>query len=441
MIKTAITGYWRFAVYLVIAIIYYLLCYVIARNQTAELFALFAALFIFYLALLKFHLSDNLIREGVIFAIFLRVVLLFSTPNLSDDFYRFIWDGNLINNDINPFAAAPETLHQLEQDHNVNTGSNAALYNLLNSKQYFSVYPPVCQGIFAITSAIAAGNIYLNILLLKIVILLFEAGTILILIRLLALLNISKSHVLIYAANPLIIIELCGNIHFEAAMIFFLTLSFYFLILKKDLIAAILFGFAISSKLLPLIFLPLLFKYIGVKRSLIFAGIAGMTTIITFLPFLDNTLLQNLSSSINLYFNEFEYNASLYYLGKWLGGWNKIEVKHFLQGVLPVIAFMGIIGLSVRYKKTSFFSAALFALVIYFICSTTVHPWYITVLVLFAAITGYRFVIYWSGLIMLTYITYQTNLYLENFYLVALEYLVVISVMIYELNSRHLKIG
>src|SRR5690606_30827687 len=40
-------------------------------------------------------------------AIGFRLILLFSIPELSNDFYRFIWDGELLNRGINPFAHKP----------------------------------------------------------------------------------------------------------------------------------------------------------------------------------------------------------------------------------------------------------------------------------------------------------------------------------------------
>lgn len=436
MIKTAITGNWRFAVYLLIAIAYYLISYSTARDQTFELITLYAFLFLFYLATLKWQNSDQFIREGIWFAIGIRALLLFSTPNLSDDFYRFIWDGALMHNGINPFAVTPEAIHQGQNGNYQLNGINETIYALLNSKQYFSVYPPVCQAIFACTTWIAGGDLYFNIVLLKICILLFETGTILFLFLLLKQLQISAGNFLIYAANPLIILELTGNIHFEAAMIFFTVASFYFLLKNKYVLAAVLFGLAISSKLLPLIFLPLLFRHIGFKQTIIFSLIAGFITLATFIPFLDATMLENLGTSLNLYFNEFEYNASFYYLGKWLGGWNSEEVKSVLQRILPFVAFLSIVALAIFYRKEKFYLTCMITLMIYFLCSTTIHPWYITVLVLFAAITGYRFIIYWTGLIFLTYITYRTNAYLENFYLIAVEYAIVIGYMLFEFNRR-----
>jgi uncharacterized membrane protein len=65
--------------------------------------------------------------------------------------------------------------------------------------------------------------------------------------------------VFIYALNPLVIIELTGNLHFEAVMIFFTLLSVWLLVTNKWILASLALTLAISAKLLPIIFLPLLF--------------------------------------------------------------------------------------------------------------------------------------------------------------------------------------
>ncbi|MBK7036195.1 MAG: hypothetical protein IPH42_07580 [Bacteroidetes bacterium] len=77
----------------------------------------------------------------------------------------------------------------------------------------------------------------------------FEAGTILLLPKLLVQLKMPVKYQLIYTLNPLIILELTGNMHFEAIMVFFLVLSIYYLVKQKDIFSAIAFGFAIGSKL------------------------------------------------------------------------------------------------------------------------------------------------------------------------------------------------
>ncbi|MCB1080271.1 MAG: DUF2029 domain-containing protein, partial [Chlamydiia bacterium] len=73
-------------------------------------------------------------------------------------------------------------------------------------------------------------------------------------------------------------IELTGNLHFEAFVVFFLLLALYLLVHAKVWQAGVAFAFSIASKLLPAIFLPLFLIRLGLKRSLIFYGSVLMAT-------------------------------------------------------------------------------------------------------------------------------------------------------------------
>jgi hypothetical protein len=73
------------------------------------------------------------------------------------------------------------------------------------------------------------------------------------------------------------------------------------------------------------------------------------------------------------------------------------------------------------------------ALTAYLLLATTVHPWYISTLVVFSVFTGYRYPVIWSLLVVFSYFAYQTASYQENLFLVAVEYLLVTGVMLYEL--------
>jgi hypothetical protein len=235
----------------------------------------------------------------------------------------------------------------------------------------------------------------------------------------------------------LVIIELTGNLHLEAVMLLFLVLAIYLLVLKKQVYAAVSFGLAVGVKLLPLIFLPLLIKRLGLAKSMIFYATVGATVVVLFLPFYSVDLIPNFFSSLRLYFQTFEFNASLYYLLRWIGyqltGYNIIAT---LGIVLAIATFLTIIVIAVREKTVtwlSLFQGMLMCLTAYFLLATTVHPWYITSLVLVSLFTSYRYPIVWSAVIILSYSAYRTVPYSENLWLVAVEYVVVLSCMGYEL--------
>jgi hypothetical protein len=163
----------------------------------------------------------------------------------------------------------------------------------------------------------------------------------------------------------------------------------------------------------------------------------GATLVVLFLPFYSVDLIPNFFSSLRLYFQTFEFNASLYYLLRWIGyqfaGYNIIAA---LGTALAIAAFITIVIIAVTEKTVtwlSLFQAMLMCLTAYFLLATTVHPWYITSLVLISLFTSYRYPIVWSVVIILSYAAYRTVPYSENLWLVAVEYMVVLSYMGYEL--------
>src|SRR5688572_10224235 len=85
-------------------IAYLLLGYTIPRQNFPALLGLFAWLFAAYFCFLKSPLS---VKKGIWLAIFFRLILLFATPALSDDYFRFLWDGRLLVSGENPFLHLP----------------------------------------------------------------------------------------------------------------------------------------------------------------------------------------------------------------------------------------------------------------------------------------------------------------------------------------------
>jgi alpha-1,6-mannosyltransferase len=400
-------------------------------GQLVILFFFLSALYALALRRKVFHIGFPIILGS---AMFLRASLILMTPNLTDDYFRFIWDGLLFAHGYNPYLFLPSQFIHSSQ---AVTGITNSLYSGLNSPDYYTVYPPVCEFIFGLSARLAGGNILGNIIIIRSLILLAEFGVIFLLYRLTYKLSVSPNVVAIYAFNPLVIIELTGNLHLEVVMLLFLVLAIYLLILKKQALAAISFGLAVGVKLLPLIFLPLLIKRLGWTKSTIFYAVVAATVIALFLPFYSVDLIPNFFSSLRLYFQTFEFNASLYYLLRWIGyqiaGYNIIAT---LGTVMAIAALLIIIVIALKEKVVtwlSLFRGMLMCLTAYFILATTVHPWYITSLVLISLFTSYRYPIVWSVVIILSYAAYRTVPYSESLWLVAVEYVIVLSYMGYEL--------
>jgi alpha-1,6-mannosyltransferase len=411
--------------------------YFTERTNFLQVFFLFLILFVLYaLMLWKKSFSRNL-RIALGLAVLFRLTLLFMTPNLTDDYFRFIWDGLFVASGSNPYLTMPSAYM-----HGTLTvpGAGLSIYERLNSPDYYSVYPPVCQYIFGLAARVFGANVLWNIITIRIFVLLAECGTLALLSSITRKLNTPSGTTLIYAFNPMVIIELTGNLHPEAFMIFFLLLAIYLLMREKQILSALSLGLAVGAKLVPLIFLPLLIKRLGLVKSLKYFGIVSGTAVILFIPFISLQSISNIFASLSLYFKVFEFNASIYYVARWIGyqitGYNVIA---FSGTILAIISFLAIVIISYREKTLtwpSLFSHMLFCATVYLLFATTIHPWYLTPLIAFSVFSRYRYALVWSLLIVLSYSAYQTLPYSENLWLVALEYILLGLWLIYGFLMR-----
>lgn len=357
-------------------------------------------------------------------AIGLRLILLFSAPQLSNDFYRFIWDGELLTMGINPYAHTPNEL--ISHADFMMSDQMRVLYHGMGqlSQSNYSCYPVLNQLFFYFPGALS-DSLQTQVLSLKIIMILADIGVVLIGRKILMHLKMNPDKIWFYAFNPLIILEFTGNLHFEGVMIFFLLSAFYLLLTQKWLLAAVLLSLSIQVKLIPLMLLPLFFY----KLRFRYFGFVAMTAIIVLLIsnlMLNETFALNLLDSVNSWFVSFQFNASIFYvineIGWSLKGYDTIET---VGPFLSKLTFIGILLISFlrKYREDAdLFKTSLFVLSLYFIMSTTVHPWYIGTVLAISIFTPYMYGILWSALVMLSYAAYQQIIVEENTVLLFVEY-------------------
>ncbi len=420
---------YQYLIYFTSLVIYVWITYFTPRTDFVQFAILYTLLFLGYTYII--YRGAN-IRLGIAFAIIFRLSLLYLIPNLSDDYFRFIWDGQLLASGENPFLHIPS--------YYTASGMNEQLFAHLNSKEYFTIYPPICQFIYWTSVSIFPNDITGSVVIMRCFLLFFEIGSIFIISQLATRFQLPPKSVLIYALNPLVIIEITGNLHFEGLMVFFLLLALYHLFHNKQNLSAISFGMAAGVKLIPFIFLPLLIRKLGIKKGILYSMIVGIVFLIPFYGFRHPDLFTRYFSSIQLYFQQFEFNASIYYIVRWLGyqlvGYNIIAQAGI---VLAIITFLSIVFISMRGKRTNWqevFPKMCWAITIYLGLASIVHPWYLVTLIALVPLTGFRYPIIWSALVMLSYAPYMTFPYQENLWLVAIEYLIVGMILISELSYR-----
>jgi hypothetical protein len=423
------------------AVLYGVLLYLTPRMAFGQLLTLFGGLMLLYLGLMWLAKQEpelKWLRRGetlLLLGMAFRLIALFALPLLSDDYFRFVWDGRLLAAGVNPFELLPSEYLAQPQEM-ARLGLTEELFAGLNSPEYFTIYPPVLQAIFWLGAWLFPTNLYGHVIVMKAVVVLAEGGSLYLLLRLLRVWQKPEHWLGWYALNPLVIVELSGNLHFEALMIFGLIWAVWEWQQGRWMRAAIPFALAVASKLLPLMFMPLLIRRLGWQRSFLWGLMVAALCLLMAWPLFDLDTIQNLLQSIDLYFRKFEFNASVYYLVRWVGyqvmGYNIIQ---HAGPVLGGITVLGILAISFWEKQPDFTNlprAMMWALGLYLLFASIVHPWYVCTLVALGSPGRYRFAMIWSGLAILSYATYRTTAYEESLGLVAVEYLLVAGWLVWE---------
>jgi alpha-1,6-mannosyltransferase len=179
----------------------------------------------------------------------LRLPLVVSDPFLSTDVYRYVWDGRVQASGVNPYQYLPAdpALASLRDDW---------VYPRINRAEYArTIYPPVAQMVFA-----AVGFVWSSVTAVKAVMVGFEVLAVFCLLRLLAAAGLPLQRVLIYAWNPLPVWAFAGNGHIDAVAIGFLASALLLRVLRRDGWAGVALGLAVTTKFLPAVVAPALWR-------------------------------------------------------------------------------------------------------------------------------------------------------------------------------------
>ena len=396
--------------------------------------------FIAYLILYRFRDNFNF-RTFVFIAIAAQLVSLWHAPNLSIDYYRFIWDGEITAMGINPFDFKPNELILSS-----NFSENAYLNEIYDgisslSQRNYSCYPPINQAYFMIAS-LFADNIAINTIVLKLLIVLTELLGAIYLIRILKKSGIKTSRIWLLYLNPLWIVECTGNTHFEGVMISFFFIALYFLLQQKIIIGSFFFAIAVQIKLIPLILLPFFFRYFGFWKSVKFYVITIAAVIAFGFIQLDSSNIENFGSSLRLYFKVFEFNSFVFYhylqFGFWDTGYNMTKVYGPRLSYIAILLIFSIALIGDHFDWKKLFQRITIGFFIYLLLSNTMHPWYILPLLAFSLFSNFSFPVLWSYLIFFSYILYVYNdsSAIQVRIVSNIEYGLVISLFVYELWKK-----
>ena len=215
--------------------------------------------------------SRRLLLLALIFAALFRLSIIFFPPYLSDDIYRYVWDGRVQAAGINPYRYMPadESLAHLRDE---------KIYPNMNRRDSAqTIYPPIAEAAFLLITRFSESVTWMKAVMVGV-----EAVTVWAIIQLLISFGFARQRVLIYAWHPLVIWEFAGSGHADAMAIAFIALALLARRRHGETLTGVFLAFATCVKLFPAALFPALYRRGSWKMPLAFVT----TIFIAYLPYL-----------------------------------------------------------------------------------------------------------------------------------------------------------
>ncbi|MEJ2718433.1 MAG: glycosyltransferase 87 family protein [Deltaproteobacteria bacterium] len=253
----------------------------------------------------------------IIVGIALRATMIVSTPILENDYLRYLWDGAVAANGWSPYRFSPEAVlqgfstvpHEL-----LRLGDEGrAILSEISYPHLRTIYPPVAQAAFAIAHFLKPWSLTS----LRLVFLLFDAATLLLLIAALRSLDRSPLWIVIYWWNPLIVKEFVNSAHLDVITFPLVVGAVMLAVRQRYVWGAGSLALATGAKLWPVVILPVILSPLWRRPArliaplTLFVLIAGVLSIPILRAGLDT------SSGFVAYAKTWEMNDALYMLFFW----------------------------------------------------------------------------------------------------------------------------
>jgi hypothetical protein len=359
--------------------------------------------------------SKSILFVILILAVIFRACLLPSDPAvLSKDMYRYIWDGRVQQNGINPYRHPPDADELRELRDN-------KIYPSLNRKSYPTLYPAGAQIFFRLFHMIVGDSVsgYKSLMTL------FDVLTLFVLLGLLRIYGFDDTRFIIYAWNPLVIFEIAYSGHLEGLTVFWMVLALYLNATHKPMLAVACLAISSAIKLYPALLLPaLLNPGERLKGILTFA----VSIVLLYLPFF--IAGRKVLGFLPIYLQDpYEsFNLGLKYL-----------MMHLLPQlnyyVLSKIFLLGLIaaGLIIFFKSKQRDQAIRYAYLLMglliVLMPASLHAWYVIILIPFLCFYPAVAWLSFSCTVSLSYLKYVTPSGIMPTSVLVLEYGLLITLL------------
>ena len=303
--------------------------------------------------------------------------LLFLSYPPGNDIFRYIWEGAVQNHGLNPYAIPPDSPSGIH----LAVGELGAVWERINHRSLTAAYPPAAMLLFRLLAAISP-----SVFFFKAVFILFDLGVIALLVRVLRHRGLPAARLLLYAANPLVIVFTAGEGHLDVVQVFFLCLGCA-LLQRKTAAGALALGIAVMSKYLSAVAAPLLMgRGNGVKPLAVFVPL------LLFVPYLD--------AGWGIFGSLAEFGAAMHY--------NDSIAAVFRTSLGPAAlpALAGLLFLCLAWVFLSVddpLQSVYLSVGSVLLLLPTLHPWYLVLIAPFLCVFPSRAWLYLQAAVLFTF--------------------------------------
>ncbi|HXK58354.1 MAG TPA: glycosyltransferase 87 family protein [Acidobacteriota bacterium] len=392
--------------------------------------------------------SRSALPSVIIIALLLRLVVCLTPESRGADYYRYLWDGALTANGISPYRYSPAEALRGETDHPEIarlTRDGREILAKINHPELRTIYPPVAQGLFALSYWIEP----FNSTAWRAVLLLMDLTAGLLILILLRSARLPLTWATAYLWNPFLVIETYHFRHLDVALAPFLLVFIWGLSRRKAVVSAAGLAGAVAVKLWPALLFPLLVadfrqnRALALRKALVFACLAA--TLLT--PYWVS-LGSEANSGTVAYAKTWDANEFGFkileraggHLSRWSG--SIIDGRIIARALVVLLLFGASAWFALLSHNKGLEATALAAgtlILLMLLIGPTVYPWYFVPGVAMAPFLRRPALIFWTPLLALTYLSRSVSYPSAFFAMVHLPAWAMLVMQIHDLHRRRTK--
>lgn len=279
---------------------------------------------------------------------------------LSDDVYRYVWEGKLVANGGNPYVTAPEDMESCEL-------ADSTIFPNINHPWLPTIYPPLSMGLFTVAYLISGDSV----LGFKWLSFFFELATALGIMLLIRRYGLPHWTFLVYWFSPLVLIEFLVSNHQDILAMPFLIGTILFAEGKRPILCGLSLAAMALIKPLGLFIAPAIFLFFIGRQRIQLVAAAALVGLLAYLPFVADAGLE-VFGSLWTYLGTWQYNGSVFQLLALFMEPSHSRIVCLVGFVLAVSAI-----LFARRKSANWLKTSLYLFVCYVVFAPSLFPWYL----------------------------------------------------------------